>query len=80
MKKLILSVFLILLFGIKAYAIDEIMIEHNMAIQKHIDSIGFNILNRNKIDKNLTVFFEKIIEKMILNTQFNIIQKSKITT
>lgn len=58
MKKLILSVFLILLFGIKAYAIDEIMIEHNMAIQKHIDSIGFNILNRNKIDKPIMFTYD----------------------
>ena len=33
------------------------------------------LINRNKIDKNLTVFFEKIIEKMILNIQINTTEK-----
>lgn len=36
------------------------------------------LINRNKIDKNLTVFFEKIIEKTILNIQTSIIEKFMI--
>lgn len=51
MKKLFWIIFFMVLLNLSAYASDNDTINHNIDIQKRIDSIGFNILNSNKINK-----------------------------
>lgn len=51
MKKLFLIIFFITIVSLNAFAVDNDSINHDINIQKRIDSIGFNILNSNKINK-----------------------------
>ena len=51
MKKLFLIIFFITIVSLNAFAVDNDSINHDIDIQKRIDSIGFNILNSNKINK-----------------------------
>lgn len=57
MKKLFLTIFFVMLFSLNAFATDNNSMNHEIDIQKKIDSIGFNILNSNKINKPVVFYY-----------------------
>ena len=68
MKKLFITIMLMLLSSVSVFAITDEEIIKEQSIQARVNSVGTNILNANKIEGRIIFVYDKTAKESLLKT------------